>query len=73
MKRPRHECGRLGNGRFWMTCSACTGRIHLKGCTTRRNPKKDCCKKRHENLAAAGQTRGIADSSVPMLPYQEDF
>lgn len=59
----RHECGRSG----WQTCTACDGRIHLAGCTSRPDPKKDCCESRHKMLAAQGHTKGLADASVDML------
>ena len=63
----RHDCGRTANGWAWTHCSVCNGRIHEPGCTSRRNRLKDCCKARHEMLAAQGHTFGLADSSQPMI------
>jgi len=64
----KHDCGRAINGRReWPMCTACDGRMHMTGCTTRKNPKVDCCYLRHKKLHDAGQRVGIYDSSVPML------
>ena len=66
----RHQCAAYSvvNGKpSWTICTACEGRIHLAGCTTKRNKHRDCCRERHEMLHAAGQTHGIADASIPML------
>lgn len=66
----RHKCnqtgGRIGN-KGWSLCIVCEGRIHLPGCTTYRDPKRDCCKARHAMLAKQGQLVGIADKSFAML------
>lgn len=53
----RHECSTYTNGRDWAHCVRCDGRMHMIGCTSRRDPKKDCCQKRHERMAAAGTLR----------------
>jgi len=63
---PIHICRNQGD---WMECTACKGRIHLPGCTTRRNPKRDCCLERHTLLYNQGSKKGLDDSSVDMLPY----
>ena len=63
----RHECSKAANGKYWSLCVVCEGRVHLSGCTTKRNPSRDCCEARHVKLHNAGQTRGIGDSSLPML------
>ena len=52
-------------------CCACDGRMHRSGCTSRRDPKKDCCKARHRKLYDQGQVRGLYDSSVHMLSDYE--
>ena len=65
----RHNCGYqdlVGNKNTWRTCSVCDGRIHMEGCTTKKNPKKDCCKTRHLQLIKKGHVKGLYDSSVPM-------
>lgn len=62
----RHNCNRMGGGREWAMCSSCDGRIHFAECTTKRNPRKDCCLDRHKILYAAGETRGRYDASLPM-------
>lgn len=51
----------------WIYCIVCDGRVHLDGCTIKRNKHKDCCKKRHEMLYNQGHKVGICDSSIPML------
>jgi len=65
-KNPAHLCRNTNNGQ-WAHCSVCSGRIHSRECTTRRNKKVDCCKERHEMLYAQGQTMGIGDESISML------
>lgn len=66
----RHNCSGKGfPGYDWATCVVCEGRFHLDGCTTKRNPKKDCCEARHALLDSMGIERGIADSSLPMMPW----
>lgn len=65
MKR-KHICNNT-NGNKWYHCSACGGRCHEVGCTTRKNPMIDCCKKRHELLHSQGHVRGMGDSSIEML------
>lgn len=62
-----HKCNKSANGKGWSICQACDGRIHLQGCTSKRDPKKDCCRERHEVLWGAGQTFGIHDASLPMI------
>jgi hypothetical protein len=47
-------------------CVVCEGRIHLPGCTSRRNRLKDCCPARHKMLFDQGHTRGLDDSSYVM-------
>ena len=56
-----------GGKNGWHICTVCEGRIHDAGCTTKRNKYKDCCAERHELLNKMGITKGIADSSFPML------
>lgn len=71
----RHDCANMTNGGAggWTTCIACDGRLHLEGCTTKRDPRKDCCEARHRRLHEQGQTVGLWDSSVPMLgSHRED-
>lgn len=65
----RHDCSRWINGKYWAICSCCQGRCHKPGCTSKRDPRKDCCEERHKRLAAQGQTTGIADSSQPMYDH----
>jgi hypothetical protein len=66
----RHECGKMTNGKDWMHCCICNGRIHLEGCTSERNKNRDCCPARHKMLYDAGHTRGISDDSFLMwTPY----
>jgi hypothetical protein len=43
----------------------------MTGCTSRRNPKLDCCKARHRKLFDGGQTHGIYDDSQHMLADYE--
>lgn len=62
----RHNCGRTANGVDWSVCSACEGRIHLDGCTSRRDRMRDCCAARHAMLWAAGEKLGRNDASQPM-------
>jgi hypothetical protein len=61
--KPRHECRREG----WQDCTACAGRVHEPGCTSKRDPSIDCCKRRHQLLYECGHKVGLCDSSVPML------
>lgn len=65
MERKR-ECNKAGGGREFPMCCSCDGRIHLPGCTTKRNRNRDCCLARHKMLHDAGQTRGIYDGSLEM-------
>ena len=58
----RHECNKTG----WTTCTACDGRLHLGGCTTRKNPLRDCCTERHELLKKQGHLYGLFDKSVKL-------
>lgn len=37
-----HECNKQG----WATCATCNGRLHLPGCTARKDPSKDCVPER---------------------------
>ena len=65
----RHDCQRSTNGREWQICPVCDGRVHMAGCTARRNPKCDCCKRRHKALYEAGETvarNGFAVAEVPV-------
>lgn len=62
-----HRCNRMGNGREWLICVACEGRMHAAGCTSRRNPAKDCCEARHVELHNNGCIWGLLDTAVPML------
>ena len=64
---PIHRCNRTINGRKWERCAACNGRVYLPVCTTKKHKKKDCCRARHEDLHASGQTVGVNDSSLDML------
>lgn len=52
----------------WAICTACRGRIHQVGCSTKRTKSNDCCRARHEDLVARGFTKGLDDPSVPMMP-----
>lgn len=49
---PGHKanCQRLSNGRNWLLCILCKGRIHHVSCTSKLRPSKDCCAKRHRNM-----------------------
>lgn len=58
----RHNCGRRG----WERCCACSGRLHLAGCTTTKRPAIDCCQERHERLIAQGHQYGLDDAAVEM-------
>ena len=62
----RHKCNRPDG---WAFCTTCEGRIHLPGCTSKRDKHRDCCRERHEMLNSQGITKGIRDSSVGMLEY----
>lgn len=64
-----HECHIDGLGRkgHWQHCSVCNGRVHLEGCTSRRNKNADCCEARHRMLFEQGHRVGLSDSSLPML------
>lgn len=61
----RHQCTNPGTN-DWSHCCICDGRIHLDGCTSKRNRQKDCCPARHKMLHDQGHTRGLADSSFLM-------
>lgn len=37
----------FGRKNSWQECTACDGRIHKQDCTSKPNPKKDCCPARH--------------------------
>lgn len=64
----RHECNKDAFGRRdWPTCTACNGRIHEPGCTTRKNKHRDCCKARHLMLLEQGHEFGLVDDAVSML------
>lgn len=62
----KHQCNRLANGHGWLQCTTCEGRIHLVSCTTKLNPKFDCCARRHLKLASEGYEVGIVDNSARM-------
>lgn len=62
----KHECNKWINGKQWGHCCVCNGREHMPGCTSKKNPKIDCCNERHRALYLQGQTVGIGDSSQPM-------
>lgn len=66
-----HKCGKSNSYNSakdtWFTCTVCDGRVHQKGCTSKRNPLKDCCKERHLMLYNQGHKKGIVDSSFDML------
>jgi hypothetical protein len=57
----RHKCWQQG----WAECTACEGRLHRPGCTSRRKPEIDCCPARHKALYDKGVTVGIHDA-IPM-------
>ena len=59
-----HQC-KQKNG--WAECTACGGRIHLPGCTTKKKKEIDCCKDRHIDLYNNGQEVGIYDAGLKML------
>ena len=61
----RHLCWNAKGD--WPQCCECDGRIHLAGCTSRRNPEKDCCPQRHVNLFLSGHERGLYDTAGHML------
>lgn len=65
-KLMRHNCNKQDGKQGWSYCATCNGRIHLDGCTARKNKKLDCCEARHEMLYNTGQSRGIADDSMVM-------
>ena len=67
--KPRHECWREG----WRGCTACDGRVHLEGCTSKRDPSIDCCKRRHQLLYERGHKWGLCDPSVGMLDGCENL
>lgn len=68
----RHICRQQGaGGRGWHTCTACDGRIHLEGCTTKKNKHRDCCPERHKMLFDAGEVYGLIDGSHVM--WAEDY
>ena len=58
---------RIGGKNEWLMCVTCDGRIHLDGCTTKKNRLKDCCAARHKMLFEQGLVRGIYDDSQHML------
>jgi hypothetical protein len=68
--KQRHDCGVTTGHRKtqdnWVHCCVCNGRMHLEGCTSRKDKNKDCCPARHKMLHDAGQVRGIADDSMAM-------
>lgn len=66
-RKRKHICNPGGE---WPMCCTCDGRIHFADCTSRMDKHRDCCKARHEMLHSQGQTTGIFDSSLPMLPYK---
>lgn len=74
-ERKRHDCAQalIINGRreAWAECATCGGRMHLEGCTSRRDKKKDCCPARHEMLYQQGHHWGLYDRSQPMLDANE--
>ena len=55
-----HNCygGRVNGlgGNRWMTCTECDGRIHSQECTSKVNPKKDCCPQRHIKMGKDPKT-----------------
>jgi len=61
----RHDCWRAG----WVECVVCGGHMHQQGCTSKRDPEKDCCQARHQMLHDRGHVVGLVDSSIPMLPW----
>ena len=63
----RHRCNKSANGADWSICSVCDGRIHLAGCTSKRDKHKDCCRQRHEMLAGQGVTVWRTDESQSMF------
>lgn len=70
--RKFHDCGgrtgRPSSENNWSHCTACEGRLHMEGCTARKNKHKDCCPARHKMLHDQGQVRGIVDGSIIMWP-----
>lgn len=58
----RHLCFKQG----WAICTACLGRLHQTGCTSKPDPKKDCCPARHKKLRDKGHKFGLDDKSVRM-------
>lgn len=65
----RHQCNKqdIGRNRLgWSHCIVCEGREHEPDCTTKRDPKKDCCPTRHKVLYDTGHTRGLIDNSFLM-------
>lgn len=65
--RQRHNCAADG----WSNCCICDGRIHLPGCTSRMDKRRDCCPERHKMLHDQGQIRGLYDDSQAM--WSEEF
>lgn len=64
-----HHCNKSGGGVTWSLCSACRGRIHDSGCTSKRNADLDCCEARHHKLWALGELIGLDDASLPMYDH----
>jgi len=58
----RHRCyaGRDG----WQTCTDCDGRIHAGDCTTKPDPKKDCCIARHLEMGKPPNTAQVRPESA---------
>lgn len=54
-----HECRFKVNGVEWAICGDCNGRIHMSGCTSKRNKHRDCCKERHRMLFDQGQVYSV--------------
>jgi hypothetical protein len=34
----------------WAECTSCGGRIHKDDCSSKMDPQKDCCIRRHEAM-----------------------
>lgn len=72
----RHDCGNTGGSfgnKGWSMCIVCKGRLHLDGCTSKKNKHKDCCPARHKMLHDAGNVKGIADDSFFMWSEKYPF
>jgi len=62
----KHNCsGYEGN------CIVCDGILHNELCTSKKNPKKDCCLARHIMLWKQGIKIGIYDKSQDMLSAEQ--